>query len=178
MSSRQRPHHLHLMADYGSAGVWDHDGNPLDPPDCRSAKTPRPPGTLAARFEKSFETEIDLEAFAAEGRAIARAVKAELPELVDRLLRRGRRRPRQISGHALDLRHRNPMTDQLPAVFLNTALATTADTYIVPALIANEGERPAGATSSSSPPTSTTRTHAAPMPEPARGSSPGVKHGG
>jgi hypothetical protein len=32
-----------------------------------------------ARFEKSFEDEIDLEAFAAEGRAIARAVKAELP---------------------------------------------------------------------------------------------------
>jgi site-specific recombinase XerD len=31
------------------------------------------------------------------------------------------------------------MTDQLPAVFLNTALATTSDTYIVPMLIANEG---------------------------------------
>jgi hypothetical protein len=33
-----------------------------------------------ARFQKSFETEIDLDAFAAEGRAIARMVKAELPD--------------------------------------------------------------------------------------------------
>jgi site-specific recombinase XerD len=32
------------------------------------------------------------------------------------------------------------MTEQLPAVFLNTALATTADAYIVPMLIANEGD--------------------------------------
>ena len=32
------------------------------------------------------------------------------------------------------------MTDQLPAVFLNTALATTAELTIVPALIANEGD--------------------------------------
>jgi len=31
------------------------------------------------RFEKSLEAEIDLDAFAAKGRAIARAVKAELP---------------------------------------------------------------------------------------------------
>ena len=31
MSNRKRPRHLHLMADYGSAGVWDHDGTPLDP---------------------------------------------------------------------------------------------------------------------------------------------------
>jgi hypothetical protein len=80
MSSRQRPKHLHLMADYGSAGVWGHDGNPLDP-----AKLPLSDKLRArlarwcARFEKSFETEIDLDAFAAEGRAIARAVKAELP---------------------------------------------------------------------------------------------------
>ena len=64
------------MADYGAAGVWDHDGAPLDP-----AKLPLSPKLRArlarwsARFEKSFEGEIDLDAFAAEGRAIARAVK-------------------------------------------------------------------------------------------------------
>jgi hypothetical protein len=78
--STRRHRNLHLMADYGSAGVWDHDGTPLDP-----GKLPISPKLLArlarwtARFEKSFEGEIDLEAFAAEGRAIARAVKAELP---------------------------------------------------------------------------------------------------
>src|SRR5580692_1261697 len=27
----ETPRHLHLMADYASAGVWDHDGAPLDP---------------------------------------------------------------------------------------------------------------------------------------------------
>jgi hypothetical protein len=81
MSSRQRPRHLHLMADYGSAGVWDHDGTPLDP-----ASLPLSPKLRArlarwcVRFQQSFDTEIDLEAFAAEGRAIARAVKAELPD--------------------------------------------------------------------------------------------------
>jgi hypothetical protein len=69
------------MPDYGSAGVWDHDGAPLDP-----AKLPLSPKLRArlarwtARFEKSFNGEIDMEAFAAEGRAIARAVKAELPD--------------------------------------------------------------------------------------------------
>jgi hypothetical protein len=79
MSSRKRPQHLHLIADYGSADAWDHGGAPLDP-----AKLPLSPKLRArlarwrAYFEKSFETEIDLEAFAAEGRAIARAVKAEL----------------------------------------------------------------------------------------------------
>jgi hypothetical protein len=79
MTARRR-RNLHLMADHGSAGVWDHDGTPLDP-----AKLPLNPklrGRLArwsARFQKSFETEIDLDAFAAEGRATARAVKAELP---------------------------------------------------------------------------------------------------
>ena len=68
------------MADYGSAGVWDHDGTPLDP-----AKLPLSPklrarlARLCARFQQSFEIEIDLDAFAAEGRAIARAAKAELP---------------------------------------------------------------------------------------------------
>src|SRR5271166_4308910 len=80
MSNRKRPRHLHLMADYGAAGVWDHDGKPLDP--ARLPLSPKLRARLArwcARFEKSFEGEIDLEAFAAEGRAIARAVKAELP---------------------------------------------------------------------------------------------------
>ena len=33
-----------------------------------------------ARFQESFETEIDLDAFASEGRAIAQAVKKELPD--------------------------------------------------------------------------------------------------
>ena len=68
------------MADYGTAGFWDHDGDPLDP--ARLPLSPKLRARLArwsARFEKSFEDEIDLDAFAAEGRAIARAVKAELP---------------------------------------------------------------------------------------------------
>jgi hypothetical protein len=68
------------MADYGAAGVWDHDGDPIDP--ARLPLSPRLRARLArwcARFQASFEGEIDLEAFAAEGRAIARAVKAELP---------------------------------------------------------------------------------------------------
>lgn len=67
------------MADYGSAGVWDHDGVPLDP--ARLPLSPKLRTRLArwcTRFQKSFETEIDLDAFAAEGRAIARALKVEL----------------------------------------------------------------------------------------------------
>jgi hypothetical protein len=80
MTARRR-RNLHLMADYGAAGVWDHDGAPLDP-----GKLPISPklrerlARWCARFQKSFEAEIDLDAFAAEGRAIARAVKAELPD--------------------------------------------------------------------------------------------------
>jgi hypothetical protein len=76
--SRRR---IRLMADYGTAGVWDHDGAPLD-----SAKLPLSPRLRARlarwsdRFQASFEREIDLDAFAAEGRAIARAVKSELPD--------------------------------------------------------------------------------------------------
>jgi hypothetical protein len=69
------------MADYGAAGVWDHDGTPLDP--ARLPLSPKLRARLArwcSRFQKSFETEIDLDAFAAEGRAIARAIKAELPD--------------------------------------------------------------------------------------------------
>ncbi len=69
------------MADYGRAGVWNHDGAPLNPD--RLPLSPRLRERLArwcARFQTSFEHEIDLDAFAAEGRAIARAVKAELPD--------------------------------------------------------------------------------------------------
>ena len=69
------------MADYGAAGVWDHDGAPLDP--ARLPPSPKLRARLARwcdRFQASFDREIDLEAFAAEGRAIARAVKAELPD--------------------------------------------------------------------------------------------------
>jgi hypothetical protein len=81
MSNRKRARHLHLMADYGAAGVWDHDGTPLDPAKLSlSSKLRARLARWTARFEKSFEDEIDLDAFAAEGRAIARAVKAELPD--------------------------------------------------------------------------------------------------
>jgi hypothetical protein len=79
--ARKPRQHIHLMADYGSAGVWDHDGGPLDP-----VKLPLSPRLRArltrwcARFQESFETEIDLDAFASEGRAIAHAVKKELPD--------------------------------------------------------------------------------------------------
>jgi len=74
-------HRLHMMADYGGPGVWDHDGAPLNPD--RLPLSPKLRERLArwcARFQHSFEREIDLEAFATEGRAIARAVKAELPD--------------------------------------------------------------------------------------------------
>jgi hypothetical protein len=68
------------MADYGAAGVWDHDGTPLDPTELPlSAKLRARLARWCAHFEKSFERDIDLDAFAAEGRAIARAVKSELP---------------------------------------------------------------------------------------------------
>jgi hypothetical protein len=76
MSARRR-RNLHLMADYGSAGVRDHDGAPLDP-----ARLPLSPKLRARlvrwsnRFQQSFESEIDLDAFAAEGRAIARVAEA------------------------------------------------------------------------------------------------------
>ena len=69
------------MADYGSAGPWDHDGAPLNP--SRPPLSPKLRERLArwcVRFQRSFEHEIDLDAFAAEGHAIARAVKAELPD--------------------------------------------------------------------------------------------------
>jgi len=75
------PRRVRFMADYGSAGLWDHDGAPLNPN--RLPLSPKLRDRLArwcARFQWSFEREIDLDAFAAEGRAIARAVKAELPD--------------------------------------------------------------------------------------------------
>jgi hypothetical protein len=79
MSARGRARYrLRLMADYGSAGVRDHDGAPLDP--ARLPLSPKLRARLArwcALFQRSFEGEIDLDAFA-EGCAIARAVKAEL----------------------------------------------------------------------------------------------------
>jgi hypothetical protein len=54
----------------------------LIPRNCRSARG-YAPARLARwcdRFQASLDREIDLEAFATEGRAIARAVKAELPD--------------------------------------------------------------------------------------------------
>jgi hypothetical protein len=69
------------MADYGAAGVWDHDGTPLDPAKLPlSAKLRERLARWCGRFQKSFDTEIDLDAFATEGRAIAHAVKAVLPD--------------------------------------------------------------------------------------------------
>jgi hypothetical protein len=80
MTAKPPPHQVRLMADYGSAGVWDHEGAPLNPE--RLPLSPKLRARLArwcARFQTSFEHEIDLDAFTAEGHAIARAVKAELP---------------------------------------------------------------------------------------------------
>ena len=88
-----------MMADYGTAGVWDHDGAPLD-----SAKLPLSPRLRARlarwcdRFQASFDREIDLEAFAAEGRAIAHAVKSELPDWSIAISMRPRRLVRSITA--------------------------------------------------------------------------------
>jgi glycine/D-amino acid oxidase-like deaminating enzyme len=49
---------FHLIADYGTAGVWDHDGAPLDP--ARLLLSPKLLIWLTrwcARFQMSFETE-------------------------------------------------------------------------------------------------------------------------
>jgi len=71
---------VRLMADYGTTDVWDHDGGPLSPDlPPLSSKLRQRLARWCARFQTSFEREIDLDAFATEGRAIARAVKAELP---------------------------------------------------------------------------------------------------
>jgi hypothetical protein len=79
--ARKLRQHLRLMADYGSAGVWDYHGAALDP--AALPLSPRLRARLArwcARFQESFETEIDLDAFASEGRAIAAALKKDLPD--------------------------------------------------------------------------------------------------
>ena len=61
--------------------MWDHDGAPLDPALLPISEKLRVRlARWCNRFQQSFETEIDLEAFAAEGRAIARAMKAEMPD--------------------------------------------------------------------------------------------------
>jgi hypothetical protein len=41
--NRNAHRHVHLMADYGSAGVWDHDGAPLesDPSRAKGVRSPR-----------------------------------------------------------------------------------------------------------------------------------------
>ena len=75
------PRWVRVMADYGSAGLWDHDGAPLNPNRLPlSSKLRERLTRWCVRFQRSFEREIDLDAFAAEGHAIARAVKAELPD--------------------------------------------------------------------------------------------------
>ena len=68
------------------------------------------------------------------------------------------------------------MSDQLPAIIQAGALAVSADTYMVPALIADGGDQAAGAMSNSLPPTSRTTTRAGPMRAPAAGSSPGANN--
>ncbi len=70
-----------MMADYGAAGVWDHDGAPLDPGELPlSPKLRAQLARWCTRFQASLDREIDLDDFAAEGCAIASAVKAELPD--------------------------------------------------------------------------------------------------
>jgi hypothetical protein len=151
------------MADYRVAGVWDHNGNPLDP--ARLQLSPKLRARLARwcdRFQQSFEVEIDLDAFAAEGRAIASAVEGRAAGLVDRLLRRGCRGACGLPGRARQLRDGDPVNDQIPAIVRASALATAVDTHhLVPALIIQDGDSAAGATSTSSPRTSATRTHRA-----------------
>ena len=80
MPARRHPKHLCLMADYGAAGVWDQVGKPLDPAKLPlSAKLRERLARWCDRFQESFDAEIDLDSFAVESRAIARAIKAELP---------------------------------------------------------------------------------------------------
>src|SRR5262249_32004230 len=78
LGDRHDPLHHHASRPYDRSA---HDGAPLDPERLPISEKLR---TRLARwcnqFQRSFENEIDLEAFAAEGRAIARAVKAELPD--------------------------------------------------------------------------------------------------
>jgi hypothetical protein len=67
-----------------------------------------------------------------------------------------------------------PPDHHLPVPLKPGQLATAADTHLVPALIADAGE-PHGATSSSSPPTSATRTRAGLTRARASNSSPGAR---
>jgi hypothetical protein len=69
-SRSARHRHLHLMADYGAAGVWDHDGAPLDPAKlplspklrARLARTARSAGgrPTAARRLQQVRVQVDL----------------------------------------------------------------------------------------------------------------------
>ena len=134
---------IHLMADYTSTVLWNYAGAPLDP--ARLPLSPRLRARLArwcAQFQKSFETEIDLDAFAAEGRAIGAGYEDGIAGLVDRLFRRSRRGARGLSRIAIGLRGRNLMTGQLPAVAAPTRItARLRAAHPVPALIAAAGER-------------------------------------
>jgi hypothetical protein len=100
----RKPHqHVHLMADYGSPGVWDRDGAPLDP--AALPLSPRLRARLArwcARFQESFETEIDLDAFASEGRAVAGREEG-IAGLVDCVFRRGRSGALGVSRIGIEL---------------------------------------------------------------------------
>jgi hypothetical protein len=77
-----------MMADYGCTGVWDQDGAPLNPN--RLPLSPKLRERLArwcARLQRSFEREIDLDAFAAEGtRVTARRLPGQcIPQLPKKL---------------------------------------------------------------------------------------------
>jgi len=73
------PRYLHLMADHGSAGIWDHDGTSFDPAKSPlSQKLRQLAVALLRTVREIFEAETDLKAFAAVGRTIAHATKAEL----------------------------------------------------------------------------------------------------
>jgi hypothetical protein len=74
-----RWYRVRVMADYGSAGLWDHDGAPLDPN--RLPLSPKLRERLArwcAQFRRSFEREIDLDTFAAEGRTATQLLAAAM----------------------------------------------------------------------------------------------------
>jgi hypothetical protein len=68
------------MADFGSAGVWDHNGAPVDP-DCLSLsiQVRTDLDRWSGRFQRLYKDEADLDSFSSDGLAIAHAVKVELP---------------------------------------------------------------------------------------------------
>ena len=79
-AGEKHPRRVFLMADYGSSGVWGHDGAPLDPGQLPiSAQVRADLARWSARFQQLFETPAEVDAFVAEGRAIAHAIKIELP---------------------------------------------------------------------------------------------------